>query len=636
MKVGYITWYARYVCFSPLVFPLQHSGRPLYQIDIVPTVSLLLGIPIPFSNLGMIIPEVFLPWQTPPTENYQFSVDKSDGYKGRVTQEFLSALQINAEQLQRYLKTYVKHSDDFPSNVYVSLQNKFAHAQKLHSDVKTRSDPSQADLTEAASAYVTYMREVKSMCHNVWAKFDDFHIAQGIFLFTLTVFMNILTLFNTELSLRCICKSLSIALTIGIPISLVALVLSPLPLEIGITSIMDVTLSLSFYPLAVFLIIHSYLLIYQMYKSLVKTSLTDLLFSIFSQLSFIYVFSIIVTVGCSVSLVSNSFILYEGDMTLFFIQSLLILHLYSLAQGLSSQCAVLYPPDDTREQNDCQKASISLMSIVKRSWPLVLAMIVVRMTKVFHSCRDLQVGCEITSFSLPFHGAVETLGRLADVRLILSCIGVMSVPLSLAVLVTFSRSFRHLSGLLLACIYSALPLSALCVCGFWFLQSLPQSSLNSLPHWQHVILPRVAYALCSSTVVVCVVAPFAKSQSGSINRVKVGETVEARNTTHQVENKGSHRLKVTTVRHRQATTSASTHDDLKSDKVDTKVSTSPLRDPALFLVIVTLMVAVWQPIALVLNDGVALSAVLLVLQVSLIISALSQSQGTVDVYVQCN
>ena len=34
------------------------------QIDFVPTISLLLGLPIPFSNLGMVIPELFshCPW----------------------------------------------------------------------------------------------------------------------------------------------------------------------------------------------------------------------------------------------------------------------------------------------------------------------------------------------------------------------------------------------------------------------------------------------------------------------------------------------------------------------------------------------------------------------------------------------
>lgn len=32
---------------------------PLSQIDLVPTVSLLLGVPIPFSNLGVVIRDLF-------------------------------------------------------------------------------------------------------------------------------------------------------------------------------------------------------------------------------------------------------------------------------------------------------------------------------------------------------------------------------------------------------------------------------------------------------------------------------------------------------------------------------------------------------------------------------------------------
>lgn len=35
------------------------SSRKVAQIDLVPTVSLLLGIPIPFGSLGGIIPELF-------------------------------------------------------------------------------------------------------------------------------------------------------------------------------------------------------------------------------------------------------------------------------------------------------------------------------------------------------------------------------------------------------------------------------------------------------------------------------------------------------------------------------------------------------------------------------------------------
>ncbi|CAN0557227.1 unnamed protein product, partial [Ectocarpus sp. 8 AP-2014] len=35
------------------------AGRKVAQIDLVPTISLLLGTPIPFGSLGGVIPEVF-------------------------------------------------------------------------------------------------------------------------------------------------------------------------------------------------------------------------------------------------------------------------------------------------------------------------------------------------------------------------------------------------------------------------------------------------------------------------------------------------------------------------------------------------------------------------------------------------
>ncbi|KAK8861423.1 hypothetical protein IAR55_002242 [Kwoniella newhampshirensis] len=60
--------------------PLRHIN----QIDIVPTLSLLLGIPIPYNNLGSVIPECFA--------------------------EDLSTLEIatrvNADQIDRYVQTY--------------------------------------------------------------------------------------------------------------------------------------------------------------------------------------------------------------------------------------------------------------------------------------------------------------------------------------------------------------------------------------------------------------------------------------------------------------------------------------------------------------------------------------------------
>jgi phosphatidylinositol glycan class O len=593
-------------------------------------VSLLLGIPIPFSNLGMIIPEVFLPWQTQQsTEELDFSVEESEGYKGRVTQEFLTALQINAEQLQRYLKTYIKHSDDFPSNVYVSLQNKLAHAQKLHGDVKSRPDSSQAELTDTATAYVEYMRDVKTMCHNVWAKFDDFHINQGIILFSLTVLMTLLTLLDPNMSLTYLDRSLTIAFPLGASVSLISLVVSPLPLELGVNSILDVVLSLSFYPLTLFLVVHSLFLSYHIYNILVGRSLIQHLFSVLNQLSFTFVFSTVVALSCGVSLVSNSFILYEGDMTIFFIQSMLICLIVQRAQCLGGKCTVVQHTDDgedTQKVNGFQhKSHFSLISILKVSWPLLLAMVAVRLTKLFHACRDLQVECEATSFIQPYHSAIETLGRLADVRLCLSCFGVLSVPLALAVFVYFNGNTHRLSRWLLVCVYTALPLSSLCVCGFWFVQSLPQSTIDSLPHWQHVVLPRVVYALCVSAVVVCIVVPFGKTKGRNITHQEARENVR-----EQSQTEGRQKLGSENIRHRVSTaTGTSTRDnDVKRDRVKDEISGSVSASsvPAPIVVVIVSLVALWLPTALVLNDGVGLSAVLLVLQQSLIIAALYSSQ----------
>ena len=605
--------------YMNIYFIFQHSGRSLYQIDIVPTVSLLLGMPIPFSNLGMIIPEVFLPWQAGTTDD-QFSVEASDGYGGRVTPEFLAALQVNADQLQRYLQTYVKHADDFPSNVYVSLQNRLARAQKLHEDVKSRLDSTkQAELTATASAYVEYMRDVKTMCHNVWAKFDNFYINQGIILFTLTVITTFLTLYDTNLSLTCLWRNLRVAIALGMPLSLISLIVSPLPLEMGVSSIVDVILALSFYPLTIFLVIHSLRLSYHLYQLLIGKSITAQIFSPLNQLSFTYIFSIIVAVGCSVSLLTNSFILYEGDMTVFFIQSILICFIVQRVQCVSEQCAVV-PSSISECKEGTQRPKGHFAAYLKTSWPLLLAMVLVRLSKLFHACRDLQVGCEPTSFVQPFHGAVEILGNLAGIRLFVSCLGVVCIPLALATFVRYSGKSHRLSRCLLLCIYAGLPLSSLCVSSFWIFQSLPQPTLDSLPHWQHVVLPRTVYAICSATIAVCITAPFRKRQNKSQNSVtNVGDNI------NRVQNEGRRKLSSGNIRQRVVVaTDISTHDsDSKKDKVGNNSSV-----PASFVVVFVLLLAVWLPAAMVLNDGIALSAILMTLQLPLIILALSHSQGT--------
>ncbi|KAJ1022465.1 hypothetical protein NDA16_003454 [Ustilago loliicola] len=85
------TLLASRIPFSPLPsppYPLE-GHRSVPQIDLVPTISVLLGLPIPYNNLGSIIPDLF------PHPNL-----------------LLRALRITATQMRTYLATYAVHSPD--------------------------------------------------------------------------------------------------------------------------------------------------------------------------------------------------------------------------------------------------------------------------------------------------------------------------------------------------------------------------------------------------------------------------------------------------------------------------------------------------------------------------------------------
>lgn len=60
----------------PEIVLTKDKFRSVSQIDIVPTIALLLGLPIPFGNLGAIIPELFLGTRIEaPTMSYDDSQD---------------------------------------------------------------------------------------------------------------------------------------------------------------------------------------------------------------------------------------------------------------------------------------------------------------------------------------------------------------------------------------------------------------------------------------------------------------------------------------------------------------------------------------------------------------------------------
>ncbi|KAF9653591.1 alkaline phosphatase-like protein [Thelephora ganbajun] len=116
--------------------PVAH--RHIQQIDIVPTLSLLLGLRIPFNNLGAVIPELF-----------------SRG------EEYQKALRTNAAQVKRYLDAYRSSSAGSElDGVWSKLTELWSAPASL-----TGSD-------EELVALHNYVRFALGACRSLWAQFN--------------------------------------------------------------------------------------------------------------------------------------------------------------------------------------------------------------------------------------------------------------------------------------------------------------------------------------------------------------------------------------------------------------------------------------------------------------------------------
>ncbi|KAF5327149.1 hypothetical protein D9619_004728 [Psilocybe cf. subviscida] len=157
-------------------FPGSSSPhRSIQQIDILPTLSLLLGLPIPFNNLGTVIPELF------PGE-----------------QQLHAALEINAQQIDRFMDTYRQGPQGSDLDlVWDTLRHSRAsireHRKRVSGHAR-REGQVDLDLTEALAVHT---RLALAACRQIWARFDFHKMAVGLVLMGLAMTINLYLLQRT-------------------------------------------------------------------------------------------------------------------------------------------------------------------------------------------------------------------------------------------------------------------------------------------------------------------------------------------------------------------------------------------------------------------------------------------------------
>ncbi|XP_041094331.1 GPI ethanolamine phosphate transferase 3-like isoform X3 [Polyodon spathula] len=139
------------------------------QIDLVPTLAQLLGIPIPYSNIGKVMVELFA----------LGSPEDGSAQERRQAE----ALWINANQVNRYLDTYSLANKDLSPMILAHLKDMFLLATTEYKTLfggPLAGGPEHSSRVQALIATLQlYLNQVREMCQASWARFHPLRMAVG-------------------------------------------------------------------------------------------------------------------------------------------------------------------------------------------------------------------------------------------------------------------------------------------------------------------------------------------------------------------------------------------------------------------------------------------------------------------------
>lgn len=132
--------------------------RPVNQIDLVPTLALLLGIPIPYNNLGRPIEEAFA------------------GPKGNDWRNLAAVSRMAAAGIERYQASYFK-----ARGLSQSAEANSPAAAWVEANTPGKSDK------ELYGAFTKFQEETLHVCKELWARFDVPRMVMGVFVMAVGV-----------------------------------------------------------------------------------------------------------------------------------------------------------------------------------------------------------------------------------------------------------------------------------------------------------------------------------------------------------------------------------------------------------------------------------------------------------------
>ena len=157
----------------PLISGFKNEDtKSVNQIDLVPTLASILGIPIPFSNIGTIIIDCL------PKRN-----NKSDDHPWFAAH----ALWNNVLQTKTYIDAYSKESFLFTDDQLEQLNDMYNIVKKQATQVRDLES-----FQAFAKSSKSYLKLIRDLCAEIWVQFDAGLMSKGLVLVFCTLFFTYL------------------------------------------------------------------------------------------------------------------------------------------------------------------------------------------------------------------------------------------------------------------------------------------------------------------------------------------------------------------------------------------------------------------------------------------------------------
>ncbi|XP_076443343.1 GPI ethanolamine phosphate transferase 3, catalytic subunit-like [Babylonia areolata] len=469
----------------------EDKPQVIQQTDLVPTIALMLGLPIPFSNVGKVIPDLFnhCPWW--------------DTQHNDIRQVFhtVKALHLNARQVSKYLDTYATMSSDLPADKFQRLQTMLKQAEMELQDLVTSvtkgvGSPGLLErLLRLSDQYQDYLAQVRGMCQEVWAKFDLTSMALGVIMVMGSLIVNALLAVSWSGEGEDLPAYLPFMIG-GIVIQVVYYVVHMAVFPPSVVPVMG-------YIVGGLLIFAGGVILKKQVAEIWRDSKIN-------------VADVAVAAGvmfmCFAAFFSNSFVVYEDSLTHFLSQSLLW---YTSLRVMISSCQ---SPDhmgkDSVGRWSRKSKQSSFVDVLERlTQPAVvtfavtvLCSLLLRCSAYFRACREEQWECVVPSFLEPLSSFAEDVTGYKNQRYFFS---ISCLFVTIWLVRRWLQHYGNLNGdgLGILCTKFLLPLAAIACALYWAVQALPHKELDLLPSWQQTIMAQIVYVCIIIHVMVGLVQP---------------------------------------------------------------------------------------------------------------------------------